>query len=237
MTRGDQARRAIRACQHAGLRVVNLGDCTCALLGRLVVLALPHGLRVVWPYEEPCPIHGLLGHAGSEPATEVRAGCTERAHGKRAMKRSVPELARRLAAQLDAKFGQDAALARRLNAAQWRLQRANDRLWWGLHPDGLATVYGEAPAAVDVAFAEHRSEVLGARDPLAAVQQVHWQIDRAFIVHQTVAEERRQLAADIGELIRQFVDALLVAGWSEEQARGTNVRELASNNPATQGRN
>jgi hypothetical protein len=237
MTGGDQARRAIRACQHAGLRVVNLGDCTCALRGRLVVLALPHGLRVVWPYEEPCPIHGVLDHAGSEPATEVRAGRMETGHGKRVMERSVPDLGRRLAAQLDAQFGQDAALARRLNTAQWRLRRANDRLWWGLHPDGLAGVYGEDPAAVDVAFAEHRSEVLGARDPLAAVQQVHWQIHRAFIAYQTVAEERRQLAADIGELIRQFVDALLDAGWSEEQARNTSVRELASNKRATQERN
>ena len=153
------------------------------------------------------------------------------------MERSVPDLARRLAAQLDAQFGQDAALAERLNAAQSQLQRASDRLWWGLHPDGLAAVYGEDPAAIDLAFAEHRSEVLGARDPLAAVQQVHWQIHRAFIAYQTVAEERRQLAAEIGELIRQFVDALVAVGWSEEQARTTNVRELASNKPATQRRN
>jgi hypothetical protein len=237
MTGVDEANRAIRACQHAGLPVVNPGDCTCAFRGRLVVLAQARGLRVVWPYEEPCPIHGLLDRAGSHPAAEVRAGCVETADGKRAMERSVPDLAPRLAAQLDAQFGQDAALARRLNAAQCRPQRANDRLWWGLHPDGLAAVYSEDPAAVDVAFAEHRSEVLSARDPLAAVQQVHWQIHRAFIAHQTVAEERRQLAADIGELIRQFVDTLLGTGWSEEQARNTSVRELASNKRATQERN
>jgi hypothetical protein len=161
----------------------------------------------------------------------------ETAHRERAMERWVPDLARRLAAQLDAQFGQDAALAGRLNAAQWRLNRANDRLWSGLQPDGLAAVYGEDPAAVDVAFAEHRSEVLGARDPFAAVQEVHWQIHRAFITYQTVAEDRRQLAADIGELIRQFVDALVAVGWSEEQARNTNVRELASNRQATQERN
>jgi hypothetical protein len=86
-------------------------------------------------------------------------------------------------------------------------------------------------------FGEHRSEVLGARDPLAAVQQIHWQIHRAFIAYQTVAEERRQVAAEIGELIRQFVDALVAVGWSEEQARSTKVRELASNRRATQERN
>jgi hypothetical protein len=237
MTGVDEAKRAIRACQLAGLPVVNLGDCTCALRDRLVVLAQPRGLRVVWPYEERCPIHGLLDRAGPQLPTEVRAGSVETADGKRAMEQSVPDLAQTLAARLDAQFVQDAAIARRLNAAQWRLQRANDRLWWGLHPDGLAAVYGDDPATVDVAFGEHRSEVLGARDPLAAVQQVHWQIHRAFIAYQAVAEERRQLAAEIGGLIRQFVDALVAVGWSEEQARSTNVRELASNRRATQERN
>jgi hypothetical protein len=153
----------------------------------------------------------------------------ETAHGKRAMEPSAPDLARRLAAELDAQLGQDAALVRRLNAAQRQLERANDQLWCGLHPDGLAAVYGEDPAAVHAAFAEHRSEVLGGRDPLAAIQQVHWQIHRAFSAYQTVAEERRQLAAEIGELIRQLVDLLVAVGWSEEQARNTNVRELASN--------
>ena len=79
--------------------------------------------------------------------------------------------------------------------------------------------------------------MLGAPDPLAAIQQVHWQIHRAFIAYQAVAEERRQLAADIGELIHQLVDSLLAAGWTEEQARNTNVHELATHNRATQGRN
>ncbi|MGB0096441.1 MAG: hypothetical protein WBP81_28375, partial [Solirubrobacteraceae bacterium] len=70
----------------------------------------------------------------------------------------MPAIAQKLAPELDALFAQDAALARRLNEAQQRLQGANDRRWWGLHPDGLATVYGEHPAAVEVAFAEHCSE-------------------------------------------------------------------------------
>ncbi len=145
----------------------------------------------------------------------------------------MPAIAQKLAPELDALFAQDAALARRLNEAQQRLQGANDRRWWGLHPDGLATVYGEHPAAVEVAFAEHCSEVLGERDPLAAAQQVGWRIHRAFIDYQTAAEERRQLAADIGELVRQFVDSLIAAGWSEEQARNANVHELAMNKQAT----
>ena len=146
----------------------------------------------------------------------------------------VPDLARKLAAQLDALFNQDALIARRLNAAHHRLRRANDRLWWGLHPDGLASVYCENPTAVDFACAEHRSEVLGAPDPLAAVQQVHWQIHAAFRDYQTTAEERRQLAADIGELTRQLVDALMAAAWTEEQARNANVHQLAINPSATQ---
>jgi hypothetical protein len=237
MIRRDEGKRAMRACQHAGLPVVKPGECTCALRGRLVVLTQPRGLRVVWPYEEHCAIHGLDDRAGLRPATEACTGSVETADAKRATEESGLDLAQRIAAQLDARFGVDATLATRLNDAQRRLQRANERLWWGLHPDGLAAVYGEDPAAIDVAFAEHRSELLGACDPLAAIQQVHWQIHRAFIAYQAVAEERRQLAAEIGELIRQFVDALVAAGWSEKQARNSNVRELASSKRATQGRN
>ena len=92
------------------------------------------------------------------------------------MSRGVPEAARGLAAQLERQFARDAELAKRLAGAQERLSRANDRLWWGLHPDGLAAVYGEDPAAVDVAFAENRSEVLAAPDPLRAAQQLHWML-------------------------------------------------------------
>lgn len=153
------------------------------------------------------------------------------------MIRAVPDRARKLAGRLDALFTDDATFAQRLNDAQRQLQNANDRLWWGVHPDGLAAVYAEHTAAVDVAFAEHRSEVLGAADPLTAIQQAHWQIHRAFTAYQTVAEERRQLTADVGELIRQLVDALLTAGWTEEQARNTNVHELATHKPATHRRN
>ncbi|MFZ0972455.1 MAG: hypothetical protein WAN22_09525 [Solirubrobacteraceae bacterium] len=54
----SQVRRAIQACRSAGLPVVHPDDCTCSLSGRLVVLARPEGLKVVWPYEQRCPIHG-----------------------------------------------------------------------------------------------------------------------------------------------------------------------------------
>jgi hypothetical protein len=75
--------------------------------------------------------------------------------------------------------------------------------------------------------ATNRSEVLGAPDPLAAIQRVHWQIHRAFHDYQAAAEERRRLAADVGELIRELVEALTAAGWTEDQARDADVHRLA----------
>jgi hypothetical protein len=144
------------------------------------------------------------------------------------MNGAITERARGLAVELARQFGRDAELAARLAHAQDRLMRANERLWWGLHPDGLARVYEEHPGAVDMAFAENRSEVLGAPDPLPAVQQVHWTVRSAFVDYQAVAEERRQLAADVGETIRAFIEELVAAGWTEQQARNANVHELAA---------
>ena len=69
----SQVRRAIQACRHAGLPVVEPDDCTCGLYGRLVVLAAPDGLRLVWPYDQRCPIHGVRDREGSQPVTRVRA--------------------------------------------------------------------------------------------------------------------------------------------------------------------
>lgn len=75
MTRNDQdqVRRAIQACRCAGLPVVNPDDCTCGLSGQLVVLTGPDGLRLVWPYEQRCPIHSPRDREGSQPVTGVRA--------------------------------------------------------------------------------------------------------------------------------------------------------------------
>jgi len=77
----------------------------------------------------------------------------------------------------------------------------------------MATLYGEHPAAVELAFAEHRSEALCAPDPLQAIQQAHWQIHRAHCDYQDAAEERGQLAVDVGEITRSFVDELVARGW------------------------
>jgi hypothetical protein len=51
----------------------------------------------------------------------------------------MPNRARQLAAELARRFAQDADLASKLNDAHEHLRRANDRLWWGLDPDGMAT--------------------------------------------------------------------------------------------------
>ena len=55
------------------------------------------------------------------------------------MIRPIPNRARQLAAELERRFAQDAVSAWRLDDAHERTRRANDRLWWGLHPDGMAT--------------------------------------------------------------------------------------------------
>jgi hypothetical protein len=144
------------------------------------------------------------------------------------MSGTIPEAARVLAAQLERQFGKDTELARQLAEAQDRLTRANERLWSGLHPDGLAAVYGEHPAAIEAAVARARSEALQAPDPLAAVEHVRWSIHSAFADYQTAAESRRQLAADTGEMICQLVDTLVATGWTEEQARNADVHQLAT---------
>jgi hypothetical protein len=143
------------------------------------------------------------------------------------MNRPVPDRARQLAAQLDLRFGDDARLAAVLNDAQLRLLRANDRLWSGLHPDGMAIVFPEHPAAVDAASAHNRSEILGAPDPLREAQRVHWTVHHSFVEYQAAAERRRQLAADIGELAGELIATLVAAGWSEREAREANVLNLA----------
>ncbi len=152
----------------------------------------------------------------------------------------VPEAAQRLAAELGDAFETDRELAERLNACQGRLQAANDRLWSGLHPDALGLVYdgavvGQAASAV----AEGVSDAVRAGGAAAEVeasvlselQQVHWTIHRAFCEYQQLGEDRRHLAAEIGELIAAFVSSLVAAGWSEEQARTADVHQLAVAEP------
>lgn len=61
-------------------------------------------------------------------------------------------------------------------------------------------------------------------DPVA----VHHEVHSAFCAYQQTAEQRRQLAVDVGELSQQLADALTAAGHTIKQARSANVHELAA---------
>ena len=69
--------------------------------------------------------------------------------------------------------------------------------------------------------------MLDSPDLLGAVRAVHWQIHRAHWDHQQVAEDRRRLAAEIGDVVRAFLDELVSAGWSEQDGRSADVDKLA----------
>lgn len=136
---------------------------------------------------------------------------------------ALPDRARQLAVELERRFVRDAELALQLNDAGRRLRAANDRLWSGVHPDGIAAIYGEDPAAIERAAAHNRSEILDTRDPLREAQRAHWTIHRALIAYQDAAERRRRLAAEVGELVGELIASLVAAGWSEAEAREANI--------------
>ena len=104
------------------------------------------------------------------------------------MTREVPARARVLAARLAALFRSDTEIVARLDDAQRRLVRANDRLWSGLHPDALGLVYDDEPQGVAgqgaSAIAGRMIAKLtsggGQRENksalLEALQQTHWAI-------------------------------------------------------------
>jgi hypothetical protein len=64
---------------------------------------------------------------------------------------------------------------------------------------------------------------------------LHRQIHRAFCAYQDAAEQRRQLAVDVGELAQALTDALTAAGWTAQQARHANVHQLADRTTPPQG--
>jgi len=146
--------------------------------------------------------------------------------------RQVPAQARQLAGRLSALFEQDSLIAGRLNDAQRRLAQANERLWSGLHPEAFGLIYDGAAPAGHSQIAALIDASPGGRPAsqtavLRALQEAHWAIRRAFHAYQNASEERRQLAADVGEFTREFVGALTQAGWTEDQARNADVHQLA----------
>lgn len=155
------------------------------------------------------------------------------------MTREVSVRGRTLACELAALFESDSQIVERGNDAQHRLGHANDQLWSGLRPDALGLVYDDAHRVAigqgASAIAGRMLDALGAGGRerevqatlLQALGQTHWTIHRAFDDYQSVCEERRRLAVDVGELSQRLTEALCAAGWSEEAARRANVHELA----------
>jgi hypothetical protein len=72
MTGTDPVTRAIDACRRAGLPVIEAKQCTYGLRGRLVVLDGPDGLRILWPYDGRCPVHGPRDREAPRPTRRPR---------------------------------------------------------------------------------------------------------------------------------------------------------------------
>jgi hypothetical protein len=105
MTTTDRFNPTILACRRAGLPVIDEHDCTCQLVGRLVVLTGLDGLRLLWPCDRRCPVHGPRDREQARPAGEARQrrarsraaspGLAD-ATARRTMSGVVPEQAREL---------------------------------------------------------------------------------------------------------------------------------------------
>lgn len=126
---------------------------------------------------------------------------------------------RAVADVLAALFEHDQRLAVQLNAAQARLLGAADVLRVGVSRDAAALL-GLAGLDEGLAAAFEGGTTVG------AVEAVGDSIRRAFGEYRHAAEERRQVAADVGEATVRLVDALIAAGFSEAQARTADVRAL-----------
>jgi hypothetical protein len=126
-----------------------------------------------------------------------------------------------LADVLAALFERDRQLAVALNTAQRGLLAANERLTVAM-PVGAVLGLG----GVDLGVAGRRPPVLDAESPVAALSEVAQRIRRALVDYQHAAEQRREVAADVGEATVRLVDALIAAGFSDTQARRADVRAL-----------
>jgi methyl-accepting chemotaxis protein len=112
--------------------------------------------------------------------------------------RPVPAQARQLAARLSALFDRDVEIVKRLNDAHQHLANANQQLDARAEPDTLK------------------------------LTEIRRRIHHAFCAYQDAAEQRRQLAVDVGEIAQQLTDTLTQAGWTTRQARRANVHQLAA---------
>ena len=126
----------------------------------------------------------------------------------------VGPVARQAAARLAGLFERDQRLVVELNRAQDRLLKANGWLTEGLSAEALQEIYG--PGGPGLGLSGFQPRVL--EDPHPR---------EAFYEYQRVADERRVLGVDVGEATAMLVDALVAAGWSEQQVRDAGVLELS----------
>jgi len=152
-----------------------------------------------------------------------------------AMTETIPSEAREAARRLGELFQRDSELAKLQDEALGRLRAANQQLWTGLHPDALSLLYDHTEAVGIHDHARIRSRITaiiadtraaGGDDHeietavLRTVQEIHWTIHRARIDYQTACEDRRHLAADIGEHSQRMIAALQTAGCPARDRSG-----------------
>lgn len=113
------------------------------------------------------------------------------------------------------------------NRAQDRLLKANGWLTEGLSAEALREVYG--PGGPDLGLSGFQPRVLDDPHPWEALERASQRIREAFYDYERLADERRVLGVDVdvGEATAVLVDALVAAGWSEDQARDASVLELS----------
>ncbi|MDO8183947.1 hypothetical protein Q5424_08370 [Conexibacter sp. JD483] len=120
----------------------------------------------------------------------------------------------------------DRPLVIALNTASRELAAAVEQLTAGLSPEAIRAVWGQA--ALDAGLSGRRPPVLAGGEPVAALERVADRIHSAFIAYEHCADERRQLAFDVGEAQAGMVAALLDAGVPREQARRADIDALAA---------
>lgn len=145
----------------------------------------------------------------------------------RAQHAIVPAHSRQIAGQLSTLLQRDVEIVEQLNDAHHRLHDTNEQLYSALAPGARGITHDGAAAAISTSPTAPLPSDSRPSTTLNALQQIHRQIHRAFCAYQHAAEQRRQLAIDVGELSQQLTQALCAAGWSAEQARRANVHQLA----------
>ena len=137
----------------------------------------------------------------------------------------VGPVARQAAARLAGLFERDQRLVVEFNRGQDRLLKANGWLTEGLSAEALQEIYG--PGGPGLGLSGFQPRVLEDPHPREALERVGRRIREAFYEYQCVADERRVLGVDVGEATAVLVDALVAAGWSEQQVRDAGVLELS----------